>query len=135
MGFSSQQYRRGQKEKPWKVHPVWRGIGCVLFLLVPIMSWYGITLFFQSNKKIVLPWELTTVVAIPYTHITEIDKVITPINRYFAATGLVFGQIFFTIILSVIGFGVLAFVYSLLYRVAGPPRYGPFDVPPNRVRR
>jgi len=135
MGFSSQQYRRGQKEKPWKVNPVWRGIGCFLILLIPIMSWFGTTLFFQSNKKIVLPWELTTLVSIPYTHITEVDKVIAPINRYFAATGLVFGQIFFTIILSFIGFGIFAFIYSLLYKIAGPPRYGPFDVPPNRVRR
>jgi hypothetical protein len=28
---------------------------------------------------------------------------------------------------------VMAFLYSVLYRVAGPPRYGPFDVPPNKV--
>lgn len=135
MGFSTQQYRREHSERPWKVHPVWRGIGCVLFLLVPVMSWYGATLFLQGNKNIVLPWELSTIVNIPYTHITAIDRVIAPINRYFDATGFVFGQIFFTIILSFIGFGVMAFAYSLLYKIAGPPRYGPFDVPPNSIKR
>jgi hypothetical protein len=135
MGFSSQQYRRDHAERRWKVNPVWRGIGCVLLLLIPIMSWYGTTIFLQSNKKIVLPWELTTVVSIPYTHVTEIDKVIASINRYFDATGFVFGQLFFTIILSFIGFGVLAFIYALLYKIAGPPRYGPFDVPPNSIRK
>ncbi len=86
----------------------------LLILLIPIMSWYGTTLFLQRNKKIVLPWELTTVIAIPYTHITEIDKLIVPINQYFDATGFVFGQIFFTIILSIIGFGLMSFIYAIM---------------------
>lgn len=135
MGFSSQQYRREQAQRPWKVNPVWRGIGCIMFLLIPIMSWVGSTMFLQSNKKIILPWELSTVIAIPYTHVTEIDKLIVPINQYFASIHLVFGQLFFTIIITFIGYGVLAFIYSLLYKIAGPPRYGPFDVPPNSVRK
>jgi hypothetical protein len=133
MGFSQHQYRRQRDQRSWKINPVWRGIGCILLLLVPIMSWYATSLFLQSNEKIVLPWELTKIVAIPYTRIAQIDKVILPINRYFNATGFVFGQVFFTIIFSFIGFGVMAFLYALLYRVAGPPRYGPFDVPPNKV--
>jgi hypothetical protein len=97
------------------------------------MSWYATSLFLQTNQKVVLPWELTKVVAIPYTHVAQIDKVILQINRYFDATGFVFGQVFFTIIFSIIGFGVLALLYAMLYRFAGPPRYGPFDVPPNKV--
>jgi hypothetical protein len=133
MGFSTQHYRGQRDQKPWKIHPVWRGIGCALLILVPIMSWFATTLFLQSNTSVVLPWELTKVVAIPYTHVVQIDKVILQINRYFAATGFVFGQVFFTVIFSFIGFGVMALLYAMLYRVAGPPRYGPFDVPPNKV--
>jgi hypothetical protein len=133
MGFSAQQYRQPRDQRPWKIHPVWRGIGCALLVLVPIMSWYATSLFLHSNEKVVLPWELTRVVTIPYTRVAQIDKVIVQINRYFDSTGFVFGQIFFTIIFSIIGFGVIAFLYAILYRVAGPPRYGPFDVPPNRV--
>jgi hypothetical protein len=70
---------------------------------------------------------------IPFTHVAEIDRVILQINHYFNATGFVFGQIFFTIIFSFIGFGVMALLYAILYQVAGPPRYGPFDVPPDKV--
>lgn len=133
MGFSSQNYQRQRDQRPWKIHPVWRGIGCFLLLLVPIMSWFATSLFLQSNNRIVLPWELTKIVAIPYTHIVQIDHVLLQINRYFDATGFVFGQVFFTVIFSFIGFGLMAFLYALLFRVAGPPRYGPFDVPPNHV--
>ncbi len=133
MGFSSQQYKQGRQDRPWKVHPVWRGIGCILILIIPIMSWYATALFLQSNTKVVLPPELTRVVAIPATRVAEIDKVIFQINHYFDRVHFVFGQIFFTIIFSIIGFGIVALLYAVLYRFAGPPRYGPFDVPPNKV--
>jgi hypothetical protein len=133
MGFSAHKYQREREQRPWKINPVWRGIGCALILLIPIMAWYGTKLFLQSNQRVVLPRELTSVVAIPYTHVTELDKLIVQINYYFNATGFVFGQIFFTIIFSFIGFGVMAFLYAILYSIAGPSRYGPFDVPPNKV--
>jgi hypothetical protein len=133
MGFSSQQYDRHREQRPWKINPVWRGIGCVLLLLIPIMSWFGSSLFLQTNQKVNLPRELTRVIVIPFTHVAEIDRVILQINHYFNATGFVFGQIFFTIIFSFIGFGVMALLYAILYQVAGPPRYGPFDVPPDKV--
>ncbi len=133
MGFSSQQYRRGKQDRPWKINPIWRGIGCIFILLVPIMAWYGTALFLQTNQSIVLPRELTNVVVIPFTHITEIDKLIVQANHYFQSTNFVMGQLFFTAILTAIGFGVIGFLYSILYRIAGPSRYGPFDVPPNKV--
>jgi hypothetical protein len=135
MGFSAQKYRREHEQRPWKIHPVWRGIGCALLILVLIMSWYGTKLFLQSNEKIVLPRELTRVVSIPYTHVSGIDRLIGEINNYFSRTGFVFGQIFFTTIFAIIGFGVMSVIYAVMYKVAGPPRYGPFDVPPNQMRR
>jgi hypothetical protein len=135
MGFSSQQYRKDRQERPWKIHPAWRGIGCILFLLIPIMSWVIATLLLQSNLKIPLPYQMMQVVAIPFTHIREIDKVILSINQYFDATGFVFGQLFLTIIFSIIGYGIMAFLYAVLFGIAGPPRYGPFDVPPSRIKK
>ena len=133
MGFSSQQYRQKKDQRPWKIHPAWRGIGCVLLLLIPIMSWFGSEMFLQTNSKVALPWQLTRVVAIPYTRVVPVDRIIAPVNHFFSANGLIFGQLFFTIILTFIGFGIMGFLYAVLYRVVGPPRYGPFDVPPNRV--
>ena len=133
MGFSSQQFNQGRQERPWKVHPVWRGIGCILLIIIPIMAWYVTALLLQSTFRDVLPPELTRVAFIPATHVAEIDKVIVQVNHYFDSVQFVFGQIFLTIIFSVFGFGILAFLYAVLFRAAGPPRYGPFDVPPNKV--
>lgn len=135
MGFSSQQYRKEKQERPWKINPVWRGIGCVLFLLIPIMSWFGANLFLQNDPQIGLPWEMTKVVAIPLTQIKDVNQLIRPVNKFFQLTGLELGQLFFTLFFAFIGFGLLAVIYAIMYRMAGPPRYGPFDVPPGSINR
>jgi hypothetical protein len=133
MGFSSQQYKKEQQVKKYAVHPVWRGIGCILLLLVPIMSWYIAGLFLESNKKIALPYIFSQVLTIPRTHIAELDRLIIPINHYLTSTHFMFGQVFLMVIFSFIGFGILAFIYAIIYKMAGPSRYGPFDWPPNKL--
>jgi hypothetical protein len=133
MGFSAQQYRKTGKERPWQIHPVWRGIGCLLLILVPIMAWFAADLVLKSNLSRFFPYEFTRVIVIPFTHIAEVDKLIVQVNYYFQNTQFLFGQVFLTIIFSFIGFGIIALLYAIIYRVAGPPRYGPFDIPPNKV--
>jgi hypothetical protein len=134
MGYSSQQYRKEQQERRWKIHPAWRGIGCILFLIVPIMSWVGASMILQNYQNLAVFYNLARVVVIPFTHVGEIDKIILSINLYFQKSGFMIGQLYVTIIFCLIGYGIMAFLYAILYRVAGPPRYGPFDVPPNRVK-
>ncbi len=134
MGFSSQQYRKNQQERRWRINPVWRGIGCFLFLLIPIMAWVAATLVLQNYQNIALPYGMTQVVTIPFIHVREIDKIITQVNQYFIATGFMTGQLFLTVIFVFVGLGIMAFFYAILYKIAGPPRYGPFDVPPSSVK-
>lgn len=135
MGFSSQQYRKEQQERPWKIHPAWRGIGCILCLIVPIMAWVGASMVLQSNLKLPLIYEMSGTVQIPYSQINQVDKIISQINQFFVSIRFQNGQLLLTIIFMVIGFGILAFLYALLYKMAGPPMYGPFDVPPSSVKR
>ncbi len=78
---------------------------------------------------------MTKVVTVPFIHVREIDNIITQVNHYFQASGFMAGQLYLTIIFLFVGYGILAFLYSVLYKMAGPPRYGPFDVPPNSVKR
>jgi hypothetical protein len=133
MGFSSQQYRKQRQERRWKIHPAWQGIGCILCLIIPIMSWVGATLVLENNL-LPLSNTLTKVFSLPYTHIRAIDQVVLQLNQYFSAVKFQTGQVFLTVIFLFIGFGILALIYAILYKIAGPPRYGPFDVPPNSER-
>jgi hypothetical protein len=135
MGFSVKKYQKQREERPWKVHPVWRGIGCALMILVPIMSWYGSIIFLQNNSWIPLPESLTKPILIPYTKQVLVDQYIGLINGALSGSGITYGHLFFTVAIMFFGFGLLSIIYGMMYRVAGPPRYGPFDVPPIRERK
>ena len=135
MGFSTQQYRSDKTERRWKINPIWRGIGCFLLLLIPIMAWFAAELFLDSGQQVIQSDSLYQPITIQYINIAEIDKIIADFNAYSASSNLVGGQFFFTVIFTVIGYGLLAFLYAVLYRLIGPPRYGPFDVPPSVMKR
>jgi hypothetical protein len=128
MGFSSARYgRQAVEEKRRKIHPIWRGIGCVLLFLVPIISFYLARLF-MAAAIVPLPIELSKPVILSFYNIGPIDSTIYRINEVFNGE-LLYGDLFFTIIFMVLGFGVLSIVYGIIYRLIGPPRYGPLDAP------
>lgn len=115
-------------ETPWKIHPVWRGIGCLLILIIPIMAIAGAILVVQENarqKWVPIPTELSQSINLPIFGTVE----------SFLAVMVV------ALLLALIGFGAVTIIYSLVYSLIGPPRYGPQDAPPiynkpnNRRRR
>ena len=135
MGFSAQKYRKEQQERPWVIHPVWRGIGCALILLIPIMAWFAADLFLQTNKVLPISSSFSKPIAVPYSNIYEIDRIIASFNHFTASQDLLVGQLFFAVVFTFIGFGILSLIYAILFKAAGPSRYGPFDVPPNLMKK
>jgi len=109
------------KPRPWKIHPVWRGIGCLMFIIIPIMSYAGAVLLVEQNKTqgwMPMPYELMQTIFIPY---------IGGINHLYA-------YLLVCMLLMFVGFSVLMIVYALLYRLIGPPTIGPMDAPPERMQ-
>jgi hypothetical protein len=110
------------KKSPWKVHPVWRGIGCLMIVIIPVMSYAGAALLVDENMRqawVPVPGEFMHNMRIPY--IGTIPHMI--------ATLIV------TFLLILIGFGVLMVVYTLMYRMMGASNLGPLDAPPERRQR
>ena len=135
MGFSSQKYRKERQERPWVIHPVWRGIGCALILLIPIMAWYAAVLFFQTNKTIPLSYTISKPITIPYSQVQEIDRILAIFNQYTVSHNLIVGQFLLTVVFLFIGFGILLLISAVVFKAAGPSRYGPFDVPPDVMKK
>lgn len=107
------------QERPWKIHPIWRGIGCLMMLLIPIMSYAGAVVLVQANLEqgwLPMPRELLQTVAIPF---------VGDVEQFFAV-------VIVTVLLMIIGFGAVTILYSLIYSAVGPPRLGPLDAPPVR---
>lgn len=118
MGRYRSYTRQEVKERPWEVHPIWRGLGCILIILIPIMAYAAAVVVVHENlvnKWVDLPPELTGFIVIPYLGV-----------RVF------FAEIAATLLFMFIGYGILVLIYSIMYRIVGPPRYGPLDSPPIR---
>ena len=103
----------------WKIHPIWRGIGCLLMILIPVIAYAGSALLVDANTQqgwVPVPFELRQTISLPV--LGDIP--------YLGARLLV------TVLLMIVGFTVLMVLYSMFYKVLGPPQYGPLDAPPER---
>jgi hypothetical protein len=107
--------------RPWSIHPVWRGIGCIMMILIPVVAYAGAVLLVQENVKqgwLPVPIEFARAIDLPYLGT----------QPYLLANLLV------ALVLSLIGFGIFTMFYSFLYQLMGPSNLGPLDAPPVRQR-
>lgn len=113
--FYAQWRRPRARERPWRVHPIWRGIGCLLLIIVPVISYVLADLLVKENLRqrwLAIPRELAGPASNPY----------------------LFSKILLAVVVAVVIFGVFTVLYSLIFSLAGPPRYGPYDSPPPKRR-
>jgi hypothetical protein len=108
------------KPRPWKIHPIWRGIGCLMLIIIPILAYAGGVLLVEANSK--QGW-----VPVPGEFMRSVNLPAIGVVRHLVAT------LFVTLLLTFIGFGGLMILYALIYRLVGPPSLGPLDAPPVRM--
>lgn len=117
------QYDRGSsvKKASGEIHPIWRGIGCIMMLIIPIMAYAGAMLLVEANFTkhwVPVPADLARTISLPVV----------------GAVPNLFATLIVTAILALFGYGVMTIIFSLFYGMVGPPRYGPLDSPPVRER-
>jgi hypothetical protein len=114
-------------------HPVWRGIGCILMIVVPIISLGLAELTVQSNwAQLYVPYQLLGYPVMPA--ILWKPGFLDPVLGFIQGLPNFYGVlVLFLLYLIVIG----AFVSvgnAYLYKTLGPPRYGPQDAPPPKIK-
>jgi hypothetical protein len=128
------QYYRQPPPKSSAPHPIWNGLGCLLLIVVPAMSIalavLIVSLAVDNNWPI--PYQLLGhPIFPPYLFITPalawIFGGIASINNLYAYIAV-------SAVFMLLLFGIVSFVYSLIYRIAGPSRYGPLDAPPIKIK-
>lgn len=110
--------RPEMKPRPWKVHPIWRGIGCLMLIIIPVLSYAGAVLLVQENFTrhwVPLPPELAATITLPFL----------------GSIPNLFARLLVTLVLIFVGFAGMSAVYAIIYSIAGPPRLGPLDAPPD----
>ena len=134
MGRYTSYQRQKASAQRGQVHPVMRGIGCVLLALVPIIS-YG-TAVLLVNYGVKRGWPIPpNWLGTPTIHplLLRLEGLRMIFDFLLLQTNLM-ANLVFAIAIAVLIFGVLAIIYGFVFRLMGPPEYGPTDVPPVRIK-
>jgi len=125
---------RGRTQRPEQTHAVWRGIGCLLMIIVPVISWFlaAETVRWGVEHRWPLPYQLMGYPVMP----DILWKVpgLVPGLVFIQDQQNLYATIAIAVAFVVIAGGLISYFYSLIYRIAGPSRYGPLDSPPPNIR-
>jgi hypothetical protein len=122
-------YERKEIQPIRGTHPIWRGIGCIILILVPILAYLGALLILERGQQEgwAFPPELMGYPQVPAWAFRF--AVLGPAVGAFAGANNLYITLLLTVTLTLIAFGVLALIYSWMYKVVGPSRYSPLDAP------
>jgi hypothetical protein len=116
-------------------HPIWRGIGCLLMVLVPVISYAAadVSMEYYLCPRNLVPRDLIFTIQAPELIARFLPGLAYGFNKflgnpYLPATLLL--TLFFILVLG----GFFSFFYAVMYRMSAPTRYGPMDAPPPRVK-
>ena len=134
MGKYSSYSRRKEKPRDRGVHPVMRGIGCIMMIVVPILS-YGLAILlviYGASRG----WPIPRGWYGPPTIHPLLLRVqgLRPIWDFLLQQNNLIANLVFTVIIIIIIGGLMSIIYGYIYTLFGPPKYGPTDVPPIRVK-
>ena len=115
-------------------HPIWRGIGCLIMLIVPALSLGVSSILVQLAPSfgIQLPPGLLGRPLMPEI-LFQVPGLIGILNWIHGRNNL-YAILVGTFIVTLLLAGVLALAYAIIYRIVGPPRYSDFDAPPQSVK-
>jgi len=125
------KYAKFQRQSPGKkeLNPIWRGIGCILIVIVPVLS-YVLMLFFApliiATGKV--PYQLLGRVQFPEWMFKV--KIGVIIANYLGSINNLWLNIITFFVIAMILTTVASLFYTAIYSVVGPARYTELDAPP-----
>ena len=129
-----QSYQKPKELPRNEVHLVWRGIGCIIMIITPIISWAAAQILLDLGKTQhwAFLYELSDFVRFPDI-VYKIPGILVVANYissipYFKALA-----IFFFLLLIAFS-GIFSVLNAMFYRMVGPPRYTAIDAPAPRVK-
>src|SRR5688572_1868294 len=134
MGKYTSYSRQKPKPRNLGVHPVVRGIGCIMMVVVPILA-YGLAIMlveYGAARGWPIPREWLGRPTIP-RFLLGIEN-LSPLWNFLAAQNNLIANLVFAIALTVLIGGLMSIIYGYVYTLFGPPKYGPQDAPPVRVK-
>jgi hypothetical protein len=132
MGKYKSSSRRELPPNPEGPHVIWRGIGCLMMLIIPAISILAALATIGSSLVIYIPYQLMGLPVLPnYLFATSgLRTIFVPIANTENLYAIIFISLLYMLLIS----GVIGSIYATVYRFIGPPRYGPLDEPPPKIK-
>ena len=132
MGKYTSYSRTPPKPRNPGVHPLMRGIGCIMMIVVPILA-YGLALYLV-DYGIRHGWPIPPNWLQPITIHPLLFRLrgLEPVWNFLLVQDNLIAIVVFTIAIIVVIGGLMTIIFGYLYSLFGPPRYGPQDAPPIR---
>ena len=130
------RYRETSREvgpRKKELHPIWRGIGCVILVLVPIISFAAASVLMPLLlERGWVPQQLLFTPQIPTWF--WYAPVLAEVFQFLFGRYAIFATLILTAVFIILLSGVFSLVYAIMYQTVAPPRYGPMDAPPPKVK-
>jgi cation transporter-like permease len=135
MGKYSTYTHKETSKKSREPHEIWRGLGCLLMLIIPVISIAAssLTVDYLSRPGFkVIPRQLLGKPRLPdfvykSDGLVTIFSPVTAIEDFYAIAVV---SLFYMLIIG----GVISVIYAAVYSAVGPSRYGPTDAPPPKIK-
>lgn len=125
-----------QSRKPAKkeMHPIWRGIGCVTMILVPVISWAAAMVFLDYGLSHKWPFLYQLSGTVRLSDFIYRIAFFNVIANYISSIDYLRAKLIFFVIAIMLFSSIFAMLYAVLYKIFGPPRYSELDAPPQKVK-
>ena len=115
------------------MNPIWRGIGCILMVIVPVISYVMMVIFTPVIKATnLVPSELLGHVKFPAWVLKS--PILSDVTFFIGGINdLWFKLIAFFVILLLLT-TIFSLLYTMVFQLVGPPRYTDKDAPPSKYK-
>jgi len=134
MGKYSSVRKQAPPPRNQGVHPLMRGIGCIMMVVVPILAYGSSVLLVNYGALHGWPIPPTWLGTPTFNPLLWKLQGLTTVLTFLQAQTNLMANLVFTIAITVLVGGIMSMIYGYIYTIFGPPRYGPTDAPPERIK-
>lgn len=124
------RYQRPEFKRPYETHPIWRVLGCVLIPVLLVFSYIAAELLVRRGVERGWPIPAGLVGYIHFPDVVWKIPVLSTVCRWIASYPNLPAVLLTFLLFMPLLMGLLSTLYSILYRMVGPPPYTPLDAPP-----
>jgi hypothetical protein len=116
-------------------HPIWRGIGCLSLIVVPLISLglAQISLNFGLDAGWPIPYQLLGNPIVPDLFWKVYS--LAPLWGFIQSQNNLYALLTFAFLYAIFLGSLLSVAYAVMYRMVGPSQYSPLDAPPPKGYR